>query len=286
MGCRVFKNNGCKVTFKFKGASHKGIDLVGPGATFDYVVAHSDGTVVAVVSNINYNTSKTGKRIYGNYVKIRHDNGMYTLYAHMKYGSIAVSKGQRVSKGQVLGYMGNTGYAFGAHLHFEVRDENDKYIDPTPYVDGDLPAPKMPEPTPSPVELKYNIGDRVKINGVYLTSMSDEKLDPAITVGTITDRITDKKTGAKNPYLLDNGNIGWVNDDVIVGIYEEPVLNNSIEVGDKVRVKRGAKSYDGVALASFVFKNTYTVMDLNGSRAVIGKDGAVTTAIHIDNLYK
>ena len=105
MGCRVFKNNACKVTFAYKGASHKGIDLVGPGSTFDYIVAHSDGTVVAVVNNCNKNTSKTGERIYGNYVKIKHDNGMYTLYAHMKYGSVEVKVGDRVSKGQVLGYM-------------------------------------------------------------------------------------------------------------------------------------------------------------------------------------
>ena len=116
MNCRVFKNGQCKVTFPFKGASHKGIDMVGPNSTFDYIVAHSDGEVVAVVSNINYNTSKTGQRTYGNYVKIRHDNGMYTLYAHMKYGSVEVKVGQRVSKGQTLGYMGNTGYSFGAHL--------------------------------------------------------------------------------------------------------------------------------------------------------------------------
>lgn len=143
MNCRVFKNNACKVTYKYKGASHKGIDLVGPNSTFDYVVAHSDGDVVAVVSNINYNTSQSGKKIYGNYVKIRHDNGMYTLYAHMKYGSVTVKIGDRVSKGQVLGYMGNTGYAFGAHLHFEVRNENDKYIDPTQYIDGNLPVKEV-----------------------------------------------------------------------------------------------------------------------------------------------
>ena len=148
MGCRVLKKNDKKVTFPFKGASHKGIDLVGPGSTLDSIVAHSDGDVVAVVADVNYNTSASGKRTYGNYVKIRHDNGMYTLYAHMKYGSVSVKVGQRVSRGQEIGYMGNTGYSFGAHLHFEVRDENNNYIDPTGYVDADLPAPKMPEPAP------------------------------------------------------------------------------------------------------------------------------------------
>lgn len=282
MNCRVFKNGQCKVTFPFKGESHKGIDMVGPNSTFDYVVAHSDGEVVAVVSNINYNTSKTGQRIYGNYVKIRHDNGMYTLYAHMKYGSVSVKVGQRVSRGQEIGYMGNTGYSFGAHLHFEVRDENNNYIDPTGYVDADLPAPKQPEPVPAPAELKYKVGDRVKINGVYTSSTDSNKLNPAVTVGTITKIIE----GARNPYLLENGNIGWVNNDTIVSIYSEPAVDNSIKVGDKVRVKKGAKSYDGVSLASFVYENVYDVMQLNGDRAVIGTGGAITTAIHVDNLYK
>ena len=281
MGCRVLKVNDKKVTFPFKGASHKGIDLVGPGSTLDYITAHSDGDVVAVVSNINYNTSGSGKRIYGNYVKIRHDNGMYTLYAHMKYGSVTVKVGQRVSRGHIIGYMGNTGYSFGAHLHFEVRNENDQYIDPTAFVDADLPAPKMPEPAPTPVELRYKVGDRVKINGVYKSSTDSEKIAPAITVGKITKILE----GTKNPYLLEDGNIGWVNDNVIVSIFEEP-KNDSIKVGDLVRVKKGARSYKGVILASFVFNNVYEVMELNGDRAVIGKGGVVTTDINVANLYK
>lgn len=56
---------------------------------------------------------------YGNYVVITHDNGTQTLYAHLK-SSIA-SPGERVSAGQVIGYMGATGKATGVHLHFEVR---------------------------------------------------------------------------------------------------------------------------------------------------------------------
>lgn len=140
MDCRVLKSGKCEVSQKYKGARHNGIDLVGAGYTLDYVVAHSEGVVVGVVSNINYNTSKSGRRIYGNYVKIKHDNGMFTFYAHLKYGSVAVKVGDRVTKGTVLGYMGNTGYSFGAHLHFEVRNVNNVQIDPTPYVGSDLPA--------------------------------------------------------------------------------------------------------------------------------------------------
>lgn len=278
MGCRVFKNNACKVTFAYKGASHKGIDMVGPNSTFDYVVAHSDGEVVAVVSNCNRNTSKTGERIYGNYVKIRHDNGMYTLYAHMKYGSVEVKVGDRVSKGQVLGYMGNTGYSFGAHVHFEVRDENDKYIDPTGYVDADLPVKEQPKPA----ALSHKVGEVVKINGIYTSSDSTNKLIPAITTGTITEILE----GKRNPYLLNNGGIGWVNDDCIISVAENNIVDNSIKVGNKVKVKQGARSYKGLALASFVYNTTYEVIELNGDRAVIGKNGAVTTDINVNNLYK
>lgn len=65
-------------------------------------------------------------------------------------------------------------------------------------------------PTPAPSG-NYKVGDKVKINGVYVSSTSTEKLTPAVTEGKIT-RIVD----ARNPYLLNDGNIGWVNDDCIV----------------------------------------------------------------------
>lgn len=134
---RVFKNKGNVITQAFKKGVHNGIDLVGTGYTLDYITAHSDGTVVAVRNNYKTN-DKTGCS-YGNYVKIKH-NGYYTLYAHMKYNSVTVKVGQKVSKGQAIGYMGNTGHSFGAHLHFEVRDKNDNFMNPTPYINADLPV--------------------------------------------------------------------------------------------------------------------------------------------------
>jgi murein DD-endopeptidase MepM/ murein hydrolase activator NlpD len=56
---------------------------------------------------------------YGNLVVVSHGGGLSTAYAHQS--SIAVSQGQNVSQGQVLGYEGSTGYSTGPHLHFEVR---------------------------------------------------------------------------------------------------------------------------------------------------------------------
>ena len=64
-----------------------------------------------------------------------------------------------------------------------------------------------------PSGLKYKEGDVVTINGVYVSSTSTEKLKPLVTKGTITDI----REGTRNPYLLNNGQIGWVNDDCIVG---------------------------------------------------------------------
>ena len=58
---------------------------------------------------------------YGTYVVIRHANGLQSYYAHGTYGSICVSPGQTVTKGQQIMKSGNTGNSSGAHLHFEVR---------------------------------------------------------------------------------------------------------------------------------------------------------------------
>lgn len=67
-----------------------------------------------VVTLSRYNSS------YGNYCIINHGNGYATLYAHQKQLPL-VKVGDTVSKGQVIGYVGNTGNSYGAHLHFELR---------------------------------------------------------------------------------------------------------------------------------------------------------------------
>jgi len=155
--CRVLEPGTCEITWGYKKGTHNGIDLVGANYTLQWEVAHSDGTVVAIKNDCNYNTYKQGgPKIYGNYVKIRHDNGYYTLYAHIKYNTVQVKVGQRVKRGQRLGYMGNTGYSNGGHLHWEVRNTSDVTIDPTPYLDKDLP-------TTSKVNVYYKV--KTKENG-------------------------------------------------------------------------------------------------------------------------
>lgn len=67
---------------------------------------------------------------YGNYIIINHGGGRSTLYAHMS--AFAISNGQSVSQGQVIGYVGSTGVSSGPHLHFETR-VNGAAVDPMQY---------------------------------------------------------------------------------------------------------------------------------------------------------
>ena len=209
--CRVLEGGLCEITQFYKAGYHNGIDVVGAGYTLAWEVAHSDGIVVATRNDCN--TFEDGS--YGNYVKIRHDDGYYTLYAHGAYGTVQKNVGDKVKRGERIMYMGNTGMSYGAHLHFEVRTPEDTRIDPTPYLDSDLPY--TPKPTPEPST--WHIGDNVCINGVYISSDSEEKLLPAVNHGKIT-RIIE----ARNPYLLNDGAIGWVNNDCITGRYDESSL--------------------------------------------------------------
>ena len=80
-----------------------------------------DGGVVTWVQNSTIRV-KFGNLSYGRCVKITHSSTRWSLYAHMSV--IGVSQGQRVSQGQVIGYVGNTGNSYGAHLHLEISENN------------------------------------------------------------------------------------------------------------------------------------------------------------------
>ena len=142
--CRVLESGRCVITWGYKKGVHDGVDVVNVDSKGKHIlgweVAHSDGVVVSLKNDCNYNTYPNGAVIYGNYIKIRHADGYYTLYGHIKYNTIPFKVGDKVKKGDRVGYMGNTGYSNGGHLHFEVRTPSDVRIDPTPYLDKDLPS--------------------------------------------------------------------------------------------------------------------------------------------------
>ena len=98
---------------------HQGIDLAGPQGTPIY--AARGGTV----------TTATFGSSAGNYVTINHGDGFSSVYMHMT--SYVVSKGQTVSQGQLIGYMGSTGVSTGSHLHFGIS-LNGTYVNPANYI--------------------------------------------------------------------------------------------------------------------------------------------------------
>ena len=92
---------------------HRGLDLVGSGN----VIAAAAGRV-AVSTMITDRANPTWQ--WGNYVRVDDDAGRRFYYCHLK--SRFVKAGQEIRAGDHIGQIGNTGYSFGAHLHFEVRD--------------------------------------------------------------------------------------------------------------------------------------------------------------------
>lgn len=135
MKCRVLEKGNCEITQGYSD-NHNAVDIVGGGYTLDYVVSHSDGKIVFCQDGLGNMKGSTGNQSYGNCVKIDHDNGYCTLYAHMLKG-LSVKNGDSVKKGQKLGYMSDSGNAYGGHLHFEVW-KNGTRINPTEYLDKDL----------------------------------------------------------------------------------------------------------------------------------------------------
>lgn len=106
------------------GVHHDGVDIANGNSYGQAVVAADAG----VVTYVKYDS--TG---YGYHLEIDHGNGMSTLYAHTS--EILVQAGEKVTKGQEIARIGNTGDSTGAHLHFEIH-ESGTAVDPLPYLEN------------------------------------------------------------------------------------------------------------------------------------------------------
>lgn len=102
-------------------SDHNGIDI--PAPTNTPVYAGRAG----VVTICQYSESA------GNYVEIKHGNGLVTQYMHMNSFKTGMKVGKRVKRGQVIGYVGSTGWSTGPHLHFGVKINSGYYADPLEY---------------------------------------------------------------------------------------------------------------------------------------------------------
>jgi murein DD-endopeptidase MepM/ murein hydrolase activator NlpD len=125
-GCTNFglepSTNGCP------GGFHSGVDLASPQGT----------PVYAAAAGIAY--PLPDYQYYGNHVLLQHSGGLATVYAHLV--AMNVAWGQRVSRGQLIGWVGSTGNSTGPHLHFEVRFAGQP-VDPEPYLSGSPAEPSQ-----------------------------------------------------------------------------------------------------------------------------------------------
>jgi murein DD-endopeptidase MepM/ murein hydrolase activator NlpD len=97
---------------------HRGVDF--PAAKGTPILAAADG----VVEDMGWRGN------YGNYIRISHDSRHATAYGHLDGFAPEISEGERVTQGQVIGYVGRTGLSTGNHLYWEVLVDN-KYVDPS-----------------------------------------------------------------------------------------------------------------------------------------------------------
>ena len=165
-------------------------------------------------------------------------------------------------------------------------DTNYAYKDfPNPGGEEPVPEPEpepTPEPEPEPTPAKFNIGDKVIINGdLYRNSNAEE---PAGRVSNKVTNITRYAEGAAHPYNT-TGDLGWMNEDDIKPYTEETTQAPTITKRSKIRFT-GTKTYSGLKLASWTHGAIFDVIEVSGDRVVIGKGSAVTAAVNIRDCQK
>lgn len=115
---------------EWRGSSNHGALDIADGSVYGAkVVACYDGTVFSTNSGCPHDYGKYSScgcgGGYGNYVMIDHGNGKISIYGHLS--GVTVNTGDRVVAGQLIGYVGSTGYSTGPHLHFEMQQDGVKY---------------------------------------------------------------------------------------------------------------------------------------------------------------
>ena len=150
----------------YDATKHTGIDISAEQGVA--VIAAADGTVSHIQTWDGSTT--TGDQSYGNMVQITHADERTTLYAHLS--KVLVSSGDSVSAGETIGYVGNTGNADGAHLHFEVQ-QSGQTVDPRPFITGGNPE----DPQKKFEELLEKYGGYIAEDGQLRTLDGREAID-------------------------------------------------------------------------------------------------------------
>ena len=154
-----------------------------------------------------------------------------------------------------------------------------------PYIEYDTSAstsPSTPSGSGTTTSLKYKVGDEVQFTGTTHYTSTNAASGTSCKPGVA--KVTQVYATGKHPYHLvavsGKGSTvyGWVDAADISG------ESATLAVGARVKVRTGANTYNGDSLASFVYKTTYQVIQIDGDRVVIGLNGAVTAAVKSSDL--
>lgn len=225
---RVINDSANRITCPYgwvDGKFHNGVDLGYRSEEWQNEVhPNCAGTVYATLDGVGPGSEYGGG--WGNYVLIRHDNGMFSRYAHLQSG-LRVSEGQRVDENTVIGIIGESGRAYGRHLHFEVQmnSSSDSRIDPTRY----LTDPICDGGSGSEVNIYYrvktaNYGWLSEVRNLddYAGWNDDPIIDIAMRVdkGSIKYRVHDKDTNRWLSWVtgcnIDDWLNGYAGDDQVI----------------------------------------------------------------------
>ena len=256
-----FESGGVRVTGlygKRGGEMHKGLDLVGTSST--RIVAVEDATV-AVSSIVTDRENRTWQ--WGNDVRLDLADGRRLYHCHL--AKRLVSAGEKVKKGQVIGIMGATGNANGAHLHWEIRPAGFSTASEDVSVYSGIPnqlgtysvgesapaAPAVPA-APAASASGYKVGDRVTIRSgaVYTNGVK-------VPAGYIGKTYTVGQAGT-NKVLIEEL-YSWVETRWIEEAKTSSAPDGQISVGDRVTLVSGAVYTNGVKVPSRYIGTAFTV---------------------------
>lgn len=268
MSDRVIYNSPNRITQGYNKSKHKGVDL---GWSYNEehnkVYANSLGTVYSTLDGVPHGSEYGGG--WGNYVYIKHPNGMFSRYAHLKNG-LFVKNGQTVDENTCLGIMGESGRAYGRHLHYEVSTSasTSGRIDPTPYL-------TKPIYTESPIysetvkniqrTLNERYGTNLIIDGIYGSQTHkafiiglQKELNSQFHAGLVVDGIFGQKTknACRTVSKGARGNITYlIQSKLYVKSYQ--IIIDSIYGTNTVNQVKKFQSSSGLISDGICGKNTF-----------------------------
>ena len=169
-----------------------------------------------------------------------------------------------------LVFTGNASGNLTLHKYFAAT------LCPGPYLESKMPY------IAQEVNRRLGMKNNTSSTSAYTVKQGDTLSAIARKYNT-TYQVLAAYNGISNPNLIYPGQVIRIPQEQK---NEAPIVNNEINVGDTVKVKYGARDYNGTPLASFVYNRNHKVLEVNGDRVVITYGGVVVAAIHKNNLVK